>query len=190
LITVASTNEFKSIINTRFGTVVIIWSVFEGAPRILRVLLSRPELSADKAVKSLFPDSDVSSCLEVDQVARQIIAFLRGEDMKFSLDVVRLDLCSIFQQRVLKAEFEIPRGMISTYQRIAGHLGDPRGARAVGTALAHNPFPIIVPCHRAIRSDGSLGGFQGGIEMKKALLEMEGVSFDRLNRVAPARIFY
>ena len=79
---------------------------------------------------------------------------------------------------------------MSTYQRIAGHLGHPRAARAVGTALAHNPFPIIVPCHRAIRSNGTLGGFQGGVEMKRALLEMEGVLVDGSGRVVPGQLFY
>ena len=70
------------------------------------------------------------------------------------------------------------------------HIGNARGARAVGTALAHNPFPIIVPCHRAIRTDGTLGGFQGGIAMKRALLEMEGVLFDGADRVMAGRLFY
>ena len=79
---------------------------------------------------------------------------------------------------------------MSTYQRIAGHLGNTQAARAVGTALAHNPFPIIVPCHRAIRSDGTLGGFQGGVEMKRALLGMEGVLADGSGRIVPGQLFY
>jgi alkylated DNA nucleotide flippase Atl1 len=62
---------------------------------------------------------------------------------------------------------------------------DTKGVRAVGTALARNPFPLVVPCHRAVRSDRTLGGFQGGLEMKRALLEMEGVEFDSKNRVQP-----
>jgi methylated-DNA-[protein]-cysteine S-methyltransferase len=62
-------------------------------------------------------------------------------------------------------------------------LDHPRAARAVGTALARNPFPVIIPCHRAIRGDGTLGGFGGGLKMKRALLEMEGVRFDRYGKV-------
>jgi methylated-DNA-[protein]-cysteine S-methyltransferase len=88
------------------------------------------------------------------------------------------------------AEREIPRGWVSTYGRIATHLGVPGGARAVGGALARNPFPIIIPCHRAIRSDGSLGGFQGGPDMKRALLEFEGVGFSSTGRVAAERFYY
>ena len=168
----------------------ILWSVHQGQPKIRRVLLSRPGLSAKQTVKSLFPDSIASSSAEVDALADRIAAFLTGEDLRFSLEVARLDLCSPFQQKVLRAEHGILRGKVSTYQRIAEHLGHPRGARAVGTALAHNPFPIIVPCHRAIRSNGTLGGFQGGVEMKRALLEMEGVPVDGSGRVASGQLFY
>ena len=166
----------------------ILWSVYQGQPKIRRVLLSRPGLSAKQTINSLYLDSIVSSCAEVDALAVRIAAFLTGEDIRFSLDVARLDLCSPFQQKVLRAEHGIPRGRVSTYQRLAGHLGHPRAARAVGTALAHNPFPVIVPCHRAIRSDGTLGGFQGGVEMKRALLEMEGVLVGGSGRVASGEL--
>jgi methylated-DNA-[protein]-cysteine S-methyltransferase len=165
------TPAFHRLRRTRFGPVAVLWSVHQGQPKIRRVLLSNPGLSAKQTLKSLFPDSNASSCAKVDALADRIAAFLTGENLRFSLEVARLDLCSPFQQQVLRAEHGIPRGRVSTYQRIAGHLGHPRAARAVGTALAHNPFPIIVPCRRAIRSDGTLGGFQGGVEMKRALAE-------------------
>jgi methylated-DNA-[protein]-cysteine S-methyltransferase len=70
------------------------------------------------------------------------------------------------------------------------HLGKPNGVRAVGNALANNPFPLIVPCHRAIRSDCHLGGYQGGLEMKRALLTKEGISFDSVGRVKCSRLHY
>jgi len=175
---------------TPFGPVAVLWSVPRSQPKIERVLLSRPGTSAEHLVKAAFPDSLSHSCAEVGFVADQIAAFLTGHDLRFSLDIARLDLCSRFQQKVLRAEYGIPRGSVSTYQRIAGHLGDPKGARAVGAALANNPFPIIIPCHRAIRSDGTLGGYQGGLEMKQALLEREGVRFDRKGRVLWGQIFY
>jgi methylated-DNA-[protein]-cysteine S-methyltransferase len=98
--------------------------------------------------------------------------------------------CSEFQRRVLLAEYGIRRGWVSTYGRIARHLGMPQGARAVGSALAHNPFPIIIPCHRAIAADGSLGGYQGGPEMKRSLLEMEGIAFGANGRVQVERFYY
>ncbi|MDP3066207.1 MAG: MGMT family protein, partial [Methanobacteriaceae archaeon] len=101
-----------------------------------------------------------------------------------------LDLCSSFQKAVLRAEHQIPRGSVSTYQLISKHLGKENGARAVGNALAKNPFPLIIPCHRAIRSDRHLGGFQGGLNMKRALLEKEGVKFDHAGRAVGARFYY
>jgi methylated-DNA-[protein]-cysteine S-methyltransferase len=84
---------------------------------------------------------------------------------------------------VLQREFRIPRGRVMSYGGLAGRIGHPRAARAVGTALARNPFPLIIPCHRTIQADGTLGGFGGGLKMKRALLEMEGVAFDRAGRV-------
>lgn len=185
-----STNSFYCFRETKFGPVAVVWSFYRGKPKISRVLLSRPGFSSKQAVHFLFSDSILSSCDAVDMVADRIVAFLDGNDIRFTLDIVHLDMCSAFQQSVLRAEHAIPRGSVSTYQRIAKHLGSTQGARAVGTALARNPFPILVPCHRAIRSDGTLGGFQGGIEMKRALLEMEGVLFDGLGRVVSGEVFY
>jgi methylated-DNA-[protein]-cysteine S-methyltransferase len=173
-----------------FGPFAVIWSTSAGRPKIDRVVLSKPGLPAKQAVKASYPEAILAICPEVDEIAGLIEAFLKGDDVHFSLETVRLDLCSEFQQRVLRAEYAIPRGSVSTYQRIARHLGRLRGARAVGMALATNPFPIIVPCHRAVRSDRTLGGYQGGPAMKRALLEMEGIPFDRSGRVAVADFHY
>ncbi len=175
---------------TPFGPVAVLWSVHREQPRIRRVLLSKPELSAERFVQTSFPDVKHSSCAEIDLVADQIMAFLTGEDIRFSLDIAHLDLCSQFHQDVLRAEHGIPRGSVSTYQRIANHLGNRNGARAVGTALATNPFPIIIPCHRAIRSDGTLGGYQGGLGMKQTLLKMERILFDASGRIVTEELFY
>ena len=106
------------------------------------------------------------------------------------LDGIALEKCSEFQQRVLLAVHKIPRGWVSTYGRIARSLGIPGGARAVGRALSRNPFPIIIPCHRAIRANGELGGFRGGLKMKQALLELEGVEFSQTGKVLTDRIYY
>jgi methylated-DNA-[protein]-cysteine S-methyltransferase len=105
------------------------------------------------------------------------------------MDSIALDRCSDFQASVLRAEHRIPRGWVSTYGRVANHLAIPGGARAVGQALARNPFPIIIPCHRAIRSDGRLGGFQGGLEMKRALLELEGAKVSAAGIVSAQRFY-
>ena len=119
----------------------------------------------------------------IDSIAGDIEAFLSGADISFSLSSVRMDLCSEFQKKVLVAEHSVPRGHVSTYQRIAERISSPGSSRAVGNALARNPFPIIIPCHRTIRSDGTPGGYQGGTDMKRRLLSMEGVLFDEKDRI-------
>jgi methylated-DNA-[protein]-cysteine S-methyltransferase len=182
--------NLKLVEPTPFGPVVLMWSELVGSPKISRVLLSRPGSPADGAVPGLFPGARRASCAEIDAVAARIRAFLAGEDVVFPLGLVALSSRPPFQQAVLRAEHAIPRGRISAYGRIAAHLGKPKAGRAVGNALATNPFPIVVPCHRAVRSDGELGGFQGGPAMKRALLEMEGIPFDRAGRVAVTRFHY
>lgn len=176
--------------HTPFGPVVILWSRNDGLPIVTRVLLSRPGVSASDEVSRLYPDATESSCPEIDSLAVDIRVFLSGKDVTFSLNLVDWYQCTVFQRSVLRAEHRIPRGHVSTYRLIARHLGNERGARAVGNSLAHNPFPLIIPCHRAIRSDGSLGGFQGGVDMKKALLEIEGEVFDKRGRVVTPQCFY
>ena len=178
------------IAKTRFGPVAIVWATRGGRPAILQILLSRPGLKAEAARIELFPESVASSCGLVDDLAARIEVFLEGADVSFSLELMRLDLCPPFQRRALLAEYGIPRGRVSTYGRIAAHLGVPGGARAVGNALATNPFPIVIPCHRAIRSDGTLGGYQGGLAMKRILLEQEGIEIDGQGRVMSPDLFY
>jgi methylated-DNA-[protein]-cysteine S-methyltransferase len=84
-----------------------------------------------------------------------------------------------FQRRVWEAARLIPYGVTRSYQWLAGQTGRPGAARAAGNALGKNPLPIIVPCHRVIASDGGMGGFTGGIEMKKQLLNLESGSTAR-----------
>jgi len=180
----------KTVTATPHGSVVIIWSATGQGPRIVRVLLSRPAMPAGRRAFELYSTARATSCAEVDTVAAGIKRLLEGDPIEFSLDIADLSSCGEFQQRVLRAEHAIPRGSVSTYKLIAAHLDVPGGARAVGNALANNPFPLIVPCHRAIRSDRGLGGYQGGLEMKRALLTKEGITFGNSGRVECARFHY
>jgi len=180
-----------------FGPIAILWSLFlrrsgfpKDRPKIIRVLIPKPSLTVKKQLSSLFPNASLTTCSEIVTIADDIEAFLNGDKIKFSLEIVRMDVCSEFQKKVLRAEHRIPHGSVSTYQRIARYLNKPNGARAVGNALANNSFPIIIPCHRAIRSDRTLGGYQGGLEMKRTLLEMEGIEFDELGCVLSTNFFY
>ena len=103
---------------------------------------------------------------------RELVEYLRGERAFFSVPV---DLSGLpeFQRRVLETALAIPFGEVRSYSWIAKHIGKPRAVRAVGTALGRNPVPFIVPCHRVLRSDGSLGGYGFGLPMKRQLLDLE-----------------
>ena len=141
-------------------------------------------------MESAFPGARVGRHPAITKLAREILRFLRGETVDFALDGVALEICSEFQRRVLEAEYRIPRGWVSTYGGIAAHLRKPTAARAVGRALATNRFPVIIPCHRAIAGHGGLGGYQGGIAMKRALLRNEGVEISPDSHVVRPKLFY
>ncbi len=89
---------------------------------------------------------------------------------------------------VLLKTLKIPRGCVTTYKALSEAVGIARGWRAVARALSQNPYPIVFPCHRVVRSDLSLGGYTGGVELKKRLLEVEGVSFIN-TRVSPMCLY-
>jgi methylated-DNA-[protein]-cysteine S-methyltransferase len=161
-------------IPSAFGALALVWHETGEGPKVLQVFLPRSGATVASRLRESFPDSRRGSCPAVDRHAERIRRFLEGEPVDFSLDDIALDRCSAFQQSVLRAEWRIPRGRTATYAEIARRIGRPGAARAVGSALARNPFPIFIPCHRAVRSDGTIGGYQGGAAMKRALLALEG----------------
>lgn len=114
----------------------------------------------------------------------RLVALLRSffQDFRAYRGPVDLSLVGPFQRRVLEQLRHIPRGEVRTYRDIAREIGQPGATRAVGTACARNPVPLIVPCHRVVRSDGGLGGYslRGGVALKQRLLEREGVDVRRL----------
>lgn len=180
---------FYTTFSSSFGRLGLVWAEAESGPLVERVFLPHPRLPLEERLQVHF-SVERRSCPTVDGLVARLQSFLEGQAISFDLESVNLRRCSDFQQRVLRAEHGIPRGRISTYGRIALHLDSPGAARAVGHALATNPFPLFVPCHRAVRSGGDLGGFQGGLEMKRALLEMEGVEFSPLGRVKTTAVYY
>jgi len=100
---------------------------------------------------------------------------------------LRFDLRGLteFEQSVLRKAREIPRGQVRPYGWIAREIGHPRAVRAVGTALANNPIPYFIPCHRVVRSDGVIGNYGGGgPEAKKQILSLEGVRLSKLQELA------
>jgi O-6-methylguanine DNA methyltransferase len=99
----------------------------------------------------------------------------------------RFDLRSVteFERAVLLKAREIPAGQVRTYGWIAAQIGHPAAVRAVGSALRKNPVPVLIPCHRVVRSDGALGDYAlGGSQAKRAILAAEGLQFEEIQRLA------
>lgn len=112
----------------------------------------------------------------VDRAADQIAAFLAGERRTFDLALDWLLIGNGFYREVLEVVAEIPYGETRSYGEVAELAGRLRAARAAGTALARNPIGLVVPCHRVVRSDGSTGGYGGGLKgtrLKQRLLDLE-----------------
>jgi len=108
----------------------------------------------------------------LDQVRRQLDEYFEGRRRAFEL---ALDLrVSPFYRQVLDQLAQVPYGQLDTYGALAARVGRPRAARAVGGVMNRNPLPIVLPCHRIVGANGSLTGYGGGLEVKRALLELEG----------------
>lgn len=118
-----------------------------------------------------FPVTEAPGALLAD-----LHAALAGKKTRLEFDLRGL---SPFERAVLMKALEIPRGQIRPYAWIAREIGRPKAVRAVGTALAHNPIPLLIPCHRVVRSDGLIGNYGlGGPANKRTLLAWEGVALD------------
>jgi methylated-DNA-[protein]-cysteine S-methyltransferase len=164
-----------------FGTGYVDWKHTPSGPRIQKVWL--PGETRQRTGQNRTSERKRHPGLEA--LIMCLDSFFQGKPVQFSLELVDWKCCSEFQHRVLSCEFLVPRGRVTSYYHIARHLDMPQAVRAVGRALAANPFPILIPCHRTVRHDCSLGGYRGGIGMKKNFLETEGVRIYN-NRVDPS----
>jgi methylated-DNA-[protein]-cysteine S-methyltransferase len=108
----------------------------------------------------------------LDGPRRELDDYFGGRRREFDLPLDRR-LMSDFMRRVLSATATIPFGSVSTYGAVAREAGSPRGSRAAGNALGSNPMPIVIPCHRVLHADGGIGGYTGGLDRKRTLLELE-----------------
>jgi methylated-DNA-[protein]-cysteine S-methyltransferase len=156
---------------TAFGWVGVAWSE-QGL-----VALTLPQSTEAGALSQLPPAGDSSPVappgLDIDGLADKLRRYFEGQAVTFD-EPLDPAIGTDFQRRVWALTQSIPRGQVSTYGAIA-HQAGTCAARAVGQAMARNPWPILVPCHRVIGSSGQLTGFGGGLDMKRRMLEMEGV---------------
>jgi len=181
---------FHTSIPSSFGALGMVWQEAEAGPRVYRILLPIERTWVEDIVPGRLKEVRPRSSSAIAKLIERILRFLEGEAVEFDLEMMALEGCSEFQRRVLLANYRIPRGWVSTYGGMAQNLGIPRSGRAVGGALSQNPFPIIIPCHRVLRSDGGLGGFSGGLAMKRSLLQLEGVEFSATGKAITDRIYY
>jgi methylated-DNA-[protein]-cysteine S-methyltransferase len=109
-----------------------------------------------------------------DRVRRQLDEYFSGDRRRFDVPI-DWRLVRGFAGQVLRATARIPFGSVSSYREVAAEAGSPNAYRAAGNALGSNPVPIVVPCHRVLHAGGGLGGYTGGLERKRYLLQLEGV---------------
>ncbi len=114
------------------------------------------------------------SAARLDNAARQLDEYFAKRRIEFEVPV-DLRLAEGFRRSVVEHLRDIGYGHRESYAEVAAAVGSPRAVRAVGTACAHNPLPVVIPCHRVVRSDGSTGQYVGGAAAKTALLELEAV---------------
>ncbi len=122
---------------------------------------------------------------ELDEARRELDLYFEGKLDRFDLPL-DWQLSGGFRREVLRAIARIPYGQTRSYTEMARKAGNERAVRAAGSACGSNPIPLVVPCHRVLRTGGALGGYEGGLPMKRALLELEGVLDERAaSRLTP-----
>ena len=160
---------FASTFTTTYGTGMVL-ATDQG---ICRVILPSTDNSALTDYHCLSPS------ILTTHAAEQLHHYYAGQGYSFEDITVDLSGVTPFRARVLELIRAIPRAETRSYGQVAAMIGAPHAARAVGGAMAANPVPIIIPCHRVVASNGTLTGFSapGGLTTKKSLLEAEGVDF-------------
>ncbi|MEU6216016.1 methylated-DNA--[protein]-cysteine S-methyltransferase [Streptomyces sp. NPDC047022] len=147
---------------------------------LVNVVFHATDPVRDKALERLAsrlgtqPVEDPGSPLLAEAI-RQLTAYFAGELRDFALPL-DWSLITGFNRQVLRELASgVPYGAVVGYGDLAGRVGQPGAAQAVGVAMGSNPLPVVVPCHRVVESDGGIGGFGGGLETKRKLLALEGV---------------
>ncbi len=154
-------------------TPVGILGLSAGAAGLNHVDFVKDEDAFVERLLAEFGDRPVMRSTALDRARRELERYFKGRDLAFDLEV-DLSALSAFDRKVLEVTARIPAGKVATYAQVAAKAGNPRASRAAGNALHKNPVAIIVPCHRVLRSDGSLGGYGGGLPVKEWLLRHEG----------------
>ena len=156
------------------------WMACVGSGSLLRYLSFGYESQAEalRAASGACPEADPETCDSAEwnpRLVDRLHAYASGEEVDFSSVQIDTDDLTPFQTKVVALCRRIPHGTTRTYGQLAAQAGSPRAARAVGSVMRSNRFPLVVPCHRVVGADGRLRGFSavGGIETKRRLIELE-----------------
>jgi len=160
---------YYTTIETPFG-----WLLAVGRNGKL-IEIDLPKLTKE-AAESEAPEGALESPERFGGLTERLRLYFNGKPVDF-LDVpVEFIGLGEFESRVLREAMKVRFGSLVSYGALAALAGSPRAARAVGNAMRKNPLPIVVPCHRVVHSDGSLGGYMGGLDLKRKLLALEGIT--------------
>jgi methylated-DNA-[protein]-cysteine S-methyltransferase len=138
---------------------------------LARVLLPNEAAALRESVSSPHPDAAAEALAA--RAEREILQYLAGRSVGEFTVPVDLSAAPAFHAKVLRALARVPYGRTVTYGELAARVGRPHGARAVGQAMARNPVPLVIPCHRVVACGGGLGGYGGGLDLKRRLLDLE-----------------
>lgn len=155
--------------DTEFGSGCFVWR----GEILYAVFLPSTGVSAENRMKDTFPHVLRKHSSFADETAIKLSGMAAGKHACVSPESLDFGNISNFKKVVLQTLSTIPRGQTISYAGLAEKAGYSGAARAVGSVMSSNPFPLIIPCHRVVRADGSVGSYQGGTVMKKFLLEAE-----------------
>lgn len=159
-----------SIFETALGYMGVV-----GSSKGLHMVIlpqKRPE-DVKRVLKARYTEELVRDEEGLAGIKKKLKAFMKGEKVKFK---EKLDATGItpFEMKVWDTVYGIPYGETRSYHWVAKQIGNPKEVRAVGQALKHNRLPVVIPCHRVINKSGDLGGYSGGVDLKRKLLKLEG----------------
>ena len=173
--------------STHYTIFKAVWGwmgIAEGDKGMKKIVLPHGNRQdVEQIILRKFPEA-LENDTALESLAKIFEGYFKGEKISQAIEIDWSGY-SDFSIKVWRATQSIPWGEVRTYKWVSQYLQKPLSSRAIGNALGKNPFPIVVPCHRVVRSDGSLGGFSAplGVVLKRKMLEMEGIRFDNKGRV-------
>ena len=159
---------YYTTIQTPIGRVLVAAT----SAGLARVSFRRDEAAVVAELRQRLRAEVEQSAGRLAAIIAQIEAYFAGDRRTFDLPL-DLSLATPFQRQVLAATREVAPGEVASYGEIAKRIGKPKASRAVGQVLGHNPVPIVIPCHRVVAGGGALGGYTGGLAIKRKLLALE-----------------